>query len=170
MISFDEALSLVKDTSKAAHVVVVSRIMRELALRIGENRQEWELVGLLHDLDYDETKTERNRHGVIASNRLKGRLPEHCLHAIRAHDYRTGVAPRSRLDKALIAVDSATLLMDRVGLRFAGPSVETLRRTLEGLVDQPWLRRNILEIENLGLNLDEFLQLCLGCLKEAQAT
>jgi hypothetical protein len=52
-------------------------------------------------------------HGVIASDRLKGKLPEACLYAIRAHDYRTRLAPRSKLDKALIVVDYATFLIDR---------------------------------------------------------
>jgi len=32
----------------------------------------WSLVGLLRDLDYDETKSARNKHGVVAAKRLEG--------------------------------------------------------------------------------------------------
>jgi predicted hydrolase (HD superfamily) len=168
LIPFDEALGLVRNTSKYAHAVVVSRIMRKLALKLGENSQEWELVGLLHDLDCDETRDERKMHGIVASDRLKGKLPEACLYAIRAHDYRTGLAPRSKLDKALVAVDSTTFLMDRAGLPYQELSIEMLQRKIDGRsVSQPWLRSNILEIENLGMTLSDFLLLCLDCMRRA---
>jgi predicted hydrolase (HD superfamily) len=168
LIPFDEALGLVRNTSKYAHVVVVSRIMRRLALRLGENSREWELVGLLHDLDYDQTKDERKMHGIVASDGLKGRLPEACLYAIRAHDYRAGLAPRSKLDKALIAVDSATFLIDRAGLPYEELSIAMLQRKIdERSVSQPWLKSNILEIENLGMTLSDFLLLCLDCICSA---
>jgi predicted hydrolase (HD superfamily) len=75
-----------------------------------------------------ETKNERNKRVIIASDRLKGRLPEHCLCAIRAHDYRSAEASRSKLDKALVAVDSATFLVDGTGLRREELSIEMIQR------------------------------------------
>ncbi|MDI6856628.1 MAG: HD domain-containing protein, partial [Candidatus Thermoplasmatota archaeon] len=58
MISKDEALRLVRGTSKYAHALMVSCIMGELARALNENEREWMLVGLLHDLDYDKVKND----------------------------------------------------------------------------------------------------------------
>lgn|GEM_PF-3657806 len=44
---------------------------------------------------------------------LKDKLPEKAVYAIKAHDYRTGFKPESMLDKALIAADSAAILMEK---------------------------------------------------------
>lgn len=106
MISRKSALEFVRNTSKYTHALVVSAIMSKLAARLNENSQEWELVGLLHDLDYDEVRSDISKHGVVAAERLKDKLPDDCLYAIKAHNYRTGYKPRTKLDIALIATDS----------------------------------------------------------------
>jgi hypothetical protein len=49
MISREEALRLIKKTSKYSHALVVSGIIRELAKKLGEDEKKWEIVGLLHD-------------------------------------------------------------------------------------------------------------------------
>jgi len=113
MISRDEAIELVSGLSRFSHLLMVSAMMKKLAERFGENGKKWELTGLLHDLDIDDTQNDMSKHGVIAAERLEGKLPEICLHAIRAHDFRTGVIPMSKLDKALIAVDSVAVLVER---------------------------------------------------------
>jgi hypothetical protein len=115
MISRDEALRLIRNTSKYAHALIASIIMRGLARFLREDERAWELVGLLHDLDFDEVRDDMSRHGVVASERLRGRLPEDCLYAIKAHDYRTGLKPKSRLDKVLIAADSLAVLIEKMG-------------------------------------------------------
>ena len=79
MISRNKALELVRNTSKYAHVLIVSAIMSKLAARLKRPRQEWELVGLLHDLDFDEVGSDMSKHGVIAAEGLKDKLPEKCL-------------------------------------------------------------------------------------------
>jgi len=87
--------------------------MEELARMLGENAEEWKIVGLLHDLDHDETRDALHEHGIVAAEKLKGKLPEHCIHAIRAHDSGTGLKTESKLDKALIASDSLANLIER---------------------------------------------------------
>ena len=94
MISREDALELVKDCSKYAHLLLASKLMRRLAVRLGEDSLEWELTGLLHDLDFDEVRSDMSKHGVVAARKLKGKLPDHCLYAIEAHDYRTGIKPK----------------------------------------------------------------------------
>jgi putative nucleotidyltransferase with HDIG domain len=53
MISEDEAVQLIKNTSKYSHALIVSVIMAEMAEKLNENVKLWKVVGLLHDLDYD---------------------------------------------------------------------------------------------------------------------
>ena len=47
LISKQEALKLIRNTSKYSHSLMVSAIMHKLAERLGENAEEWEL-SLIH--------------------------------------------------------------------------------------------------------------------------
>ncbi|OLD05311.1 hypothetical protein AUG19_03755 [archaeon 13_1_20CM_2_54_9] len=91
MISREDAVKLVRHTSKYGHVMVVASLMSSLAERLGENVDKWWLVGLLHDLAFDETKSGRTRHGVVAAERLSQQLSTDCLYAIK----RTTIEPGS---------------------------------------------------------------------------
>jgi predicted hydrolase (HD superfamily) len=169
LLSYDDALGFVRRTSKYAHVSLVSMMMRKLAERLGENGRERELVGLLHDLDYDETRNDRTKHGIVSAERLRSKLPEYCLHAIMAHDYRTGIQPKTGLDKALIAADSLAVLVDLTGVTAEELSVERLQSELgKHMAGYPWLRSNILKIEKVGLAQSELFLLCLDSLKKSQ--
>jgi len=167
MISKDEALRLVKGTSKYSHALMVSCMMRELARELKENEEEWMMVGLLHDLDYDRVKNDMKLHGVVAAEMLKGKLPEECLYAIKAHDYRSGIKPKSKLDKALIATDSLASLIEKMAMEAEKLNVEKLRVELENIsAVSPWYKCNVLKCEEIGLKIDEFLQLCLNSIKK----
>ncbi|MFX0198140.1 MAG: HD domain-containing protein [Candidatus Hodarchaeota archaeon] len=167
MISREEALQLIKNTSKYAHAMIVSIMMVEVAGYLGKDEREWELVGLLHDLDYDEVKDNMDQHGVVATERLKDKLPENCLYAIKAHDYRTRFIPQSQLDKALIATDSLAILIERSGIPPAVVDVEIIRAELEKISSkQPWHKNNVCKCKDLGFNLKNFLQLCLNALRK----
>lgn len=168
MISRKEALELVKNCSKYSHLLLASKLMKRLAEKLGEYSLEWELVGLLHDLDFDEVGSEMSKHGVIAAQRLKDELPEHCLYAIKAHDYRTGFKPKSRLDHALIAVDSLTGLIEEAQEDLEKPDKQDLKDKLERLsFEEPWHKSNIQKCRELGLSLDEFFELALICMQKS---
>jgi len=93
---------------------------------------------------------------------MKDKLPEHCLYAIKAHDYRTGFKPKSRLDKALIAVDSLVVLMEEVLEEFQKTDKQDLKDKLEGQsFEEPWHKSNIQKCKEFGLSLDEFFELTL---------
>ncbi len=165
MISKREATQLVRNSGKFYHSLIVSAIMGKIAERLGEVRLEWELVGLLHDLDIDQVRNDMSRHGIVAAERLEGELPEHCLHAIKSHDFRTGIIPTSKLDKALIAVDSVSVILERVGKQSEELDVDTLKAELERVAaKRPWHKSNIVKSRELGLEVDEFLSLCLAAL------
>ncbi|MDH7477431.1 MAG: HDIG domain-containing protein [Candidatus Bathyarchaeota archaeon] len=167
MISKSEALRLVKGTSKYSHALMVSCMMKTLAKALNENEEEWMLVGLLHDLDYDRVKNDMKMHGVVAAEMLKGKLPEKCLYAVKAHDYRSRFKPESKLDKALIATDSLASLIEKIGMDVEKLNVAKLRVELENIsAVSPWYKSNIMKCEEIGLKMDEFLRLCLNSIKK----
>jgi putative nucleotidyltransferase with HDIG domain len=167
MISRDEALRLVRSTSKYAHALMVSCMMKTLAKALNEDEEEWMLVGLLHDLDYDRVKNDMKMHGVVAAEMLKGKLPRKCLYAIKAHDYRSGFKPESKLDKALIATDSLASLIEKMEMEVEELTAEKLRVGLENIsAASPWYKSNVLKCEEIGLKINEFLRLCLKSVKK----
>lgn len=170
MISENDALQLIKNSGKYDHAIMVSLIMEELARMLGENAEEWKIVGLLHDLDYDETRNVPHQHGIVAAEKLKGKLPEHCIHAIRAHDNRTGLKAESKLDKALIASDSLANIVEKTGKTASELSVTALHAEVESVsLKETWYRNNIWRCKDFGVRLDDFLRLGLDCMKEKKA-
>lgn len=166
MITENEAFRLIEKSSKRDHALMVSRMMENLARRLGEKTEEWKIVGLLHDLDYDETRNDRSQHGAIAAEKLKETLPRQCVQAIKAHDYRTGITVRSKLGIALIATDSLANLIESIGKNAAELNVETLQKALQDTsLKKPWLMSNLRRCKEIGVGLDDFLQLCLDSMK-----
>ena len=141
----EKALTFIESSSKRDHSLTVSRIMVQLAKHHGHDPSEWELAGLLHDLDYDETTGNREMHGIIASNRLEGNVSEHVLQAIRCHDHRTGIPVCTLLDRSLRFADAVSVLIEE---------------TSTILQEKPWLREIIegYELTN-GLSLDKLITL-----------
>lgn len=171
MISREEALEMmrrhVRNERLVKHVIAVSAIMRELAEHLSGDPHLWELVGLLHDIDYEEVGGDMHRHGLLSAEIVSAVLPEEGLHAIRAHNERTGVKAESQLDIALIAADALSGLIVATALmmpdrRVATVKVLSLRRKFKDRsfargVDRDRIRR----CEELALTLEEFFELGL---------
>lgn len=172
----DEALRLVEenvsDRRIVLHMIAVSAIMRALARYLGEDEEEWELVGLLHDIDYERTKADPARHGLEAENILGGRVSEEVLRAIKAHNFEnTGVKPETRLENALIAADAVSGLIVASALVMPHKKLEEVRvETLEKKFRQKDFarrvsRERIMFCEKLGLSREKFFELALEALK-----
>ena len=82
----EEALAIVKEYIKDdklfKHVLAVEAIMRRLAKYFGEDAEKWGLAGLLHDIDYEMTMNNPEKHAKVAYEILKGKVDEDILHAI----------------------------------------------------------------------------------------
>ena len=144
-ISKEEALQLLKGSSKYSHSILVSKIMRALAGKFGEDEDEWELVGLLHDLDYDMVQGDMSQHGIKASELLKGKLSERGLHAIKAHDHRTVVEPKTLLDESLIFADSLAIFMEDQPIDSSSEASEIEDALRKEAVVKPWILKNVLK-------------------------
>ena len=167
MISIKEAWGLIKGTSRYNHALAVSVMMKVLARRLGKNEELWELVGLLHDLDYDVTRGDMSKHGLVSAKMLKGRLPEHELYAIKAHDYRTGFKPRTSLDCALVATDTLAVFLEKTKKVTSELTVESVLSEIDSASEsQPWIKSNLRKCKAMKIGLNEFLEVCLSTLKK----
>lgn len=153
------------------HMIAVSAIMRGLARRFGEDEETWMVTGLLHDVDYERVGGDMERHGLVSAEMLEGRLPENCLHAIKAHNERTGVKAESLLDKSLIAADAVSGLIVAAALVMPNKSlsevrVSTLKKKFKDRSFARNLDRNRIRVcEEIDLGFEDFLEIALESLK-----
>ena len=90
--------SHVHRTNLLKHILAVEAIMMEVATYLNEDAERWGLLGLLHDLDYDETYDNPEFHGTRSAEMLTGKIDDKLLRAIKAHSYmNTGIKPESRM-------------------------------------------------------------------------
>jgi predicted hydrolase (HD superfamily) len=138
--------------------MLVSKIMEILARRLGGDEGEWELVGLLHDLDFDSVLEDMAQHGVRAAENLIGKVSDEGLDAIRSHDHRTGFKPRGLLAESLRFADAVIILLEDQGLQ--GPFEEAaLERVMRLESSQkPWIEEIIDSFREVyGVQLSEVL-------------
>ncbi len=118
MLSKGEALALVQrelgDSAKVAHSLLVGRLMKGLAAQFQANAELWEIVGILHDLDYPATEFDLTQHGLVTVRMLGDSLPPEALQAIAAHDHRSGLRADSLLARSLRAADALAAIASRV--------------------------------------------------------
>lgn len=87
------------------HMLAVEAAVRGYARLWGENEEEWGIVALLHDFDYERWPDQQN-HPYRGVEILKARgYPEWVTRAILSHADYSGVPRESRLEKTLYACD-----------------------------------------------------------------
>jgi predicted hydrolase (HD superfamily) len=177
MPSREEALGLVREhvqkESNIKHMVAVGAIMRELAVRWGEDADRWELAGILHDIDL-EVCSGMEDHTLRAKEILAGKVDDELIDVIMAHNHEaTGVPVDSRFKLALIASDAVSGLVIACALvmpskKLADVQLSSLRKKF-GNKDfaKGVSRERIMRCEELGMSRDEFLEVALEGLKKA---
>jgi len=96
----------VKDVSLLRHMLSVEAAMRAYARKLGEDEDQWGVVGLLHDFDYERWPDPPNHPLQGAAILAQRGYPEDVIYAIKSHaDYLTDCPRIHRIDKALYACD-----------------------------------------------------------------
>jgi uncharacterized protein len=174
-MSRDEALLLVRQhvskENNVKHMVAVGAAMRAVANRLGHDPERWEVVGILHDIDF-EICSGIEDHTLKAKEMLSEIVDQEIIDAIMAHNHEhTGVAPDSLLKKGLIACDAASGLV--IACALVTPSKKLSDVRPESLAKKfgskdfakGVSRERIMVCEQVGLVRDEFLSLCLEGMK-----
>ena len=109
MISRKEARQLLESMTQGAsllrHMRTIELVMEAYAEKLGEDKEEWAIAGLLHDADY-EAFPEKHPQLIVEQLRTMGE--ERIAHAISAHYTKWGVPYDTTLDKGLLAIDELT--------------------------------------------------------------
>ncbi|NLI92818.1 MAG: HDIG domain-containing protein [Peptococcaceae bacterium] len=171
--AFTELAKYVKNKNLIKHMVSVEAVMTGLADHFGEDREKWGLTGLLHDIDYDETKDDPQLHSLKGAEILSELgFPEEVVHAVKVHNHAHGIPRTSLLDKALYAADPVS------GLVVAGALVRPDKKLAS--VDQEYLvkkfgekafargadREQIRTCTEIGLEVEEFLEISLRSMQK----
>ncbi len=154
------------------HILAVGACMQRLAPKFGGDPDRWELAGLLHDLDYDLTKNDPDRHTWVTKEILENEHDFHdteILNAILAHAEKKPA--ETVLEKVLYAVDPTTGFIVACALMHPEKKLAALdlgfmkRRFKEKRFAAGANRDQMRSIEAVGLPLDDFLTLCLEAMQ-----
>jgi len=106
----------VKNPSLVSHALAVEAVMRLVARKRGADEELWGVIGLIHDVDYEEHPDEHLRHAAEILRRHG--WPEECVRAVASHGWGlfTDIAPVTDLEKTLFAIDELTGLVAAAAL------------------------------------------------------
>lgn len=111
----EEALNLLREHNKEPfhilHGLTVEGVMRYFAKQYGEDEEYWGIVGLLHDVDFEEYP-EQHCKKCIEILKDAG-YPEDVINSICSHGYGicADVKPEKQMEKILFATDELTGLI-----------------------------------------------------------
>ncbi len=174
----EEALVLLHENLRAdnlrKHCYATEAVMRRLALARGEDEELWGLAGLLHDIDLEKCGNDMTVHGELAAILLaeKGADPE-MVQAVRMHNAEgLGLGERTTVfQHALAAAETVTGLIVAAALvlpskKLSEVKVRSLRKRMKEKAFARGARREvIMECEQAGFELDEFLSLALEAMQ-----
>ena len=170
--ALDSVRANVENENMVKHMLATEAIMRALARRLDEDEHEWGLTGLLHDIDVELTENDMSTHSKLGADLARELgASEKMAHAILCHNENHGVPRETMLDKALYCVDPLTGLIIASALvrpdkKLAGLEEKSVqKRFKEKGFAAGANREQIAMCSELGLELDEFIELGLEAMK-----
>jgi predicted hydrolase (HD superfamily) len=164
-----------KSDSLRKHALAVESAVRGYARRFGENEEEWGIVGLLHDFDYERYPTLGD-HPVKGCDHLRSLgYPDWVMRAILSHAVEaTGVQRESRLEKTLYACDEMAGFITAAALVRPSKSVLDLEASsvIKRMKDKAFARAVPREhlrhgAEELALPLDQHITNVIESMRES---
>jgi len=173
----EEALKLVKEKIKnqnlIKHSLAVEACMIGLAKYFHEDEEKWALAGLLHDIDYEETKNDPNLHSLKGAEFLeKLGLEKEIVEAVKTHNEAHGILPENKMAKALYCVDPLTGLIVAATLVLPSKKLKdlTVQNVLNRFKEKSFARgakrEIILKCSEINLDLEKFVEICLKSMQE----
>ncbi|MBC8462719.1 MAG: HD domain-containing protein [Deltaproteobacteria bacterium] len=100
-----------KSDSLIKHALAVEGVMRYFARKRGEDEEKWGIIGLIHDLDYEQFP-EQHCHKTEEILR-ENEWPEEYIRAVVSHGWGivSDVEPQTELEKVLYTIDELTGLV-----------------------------------------------------------
>lgn len=173
----EEAFKLLKSKLKnqnlIKHSLAVEACLKGLAQHFNEDEEKWALAGLLHDIDYEETKDDPNLHSVRGAEFLeKIGIDKEIVEAVKTHNEIHGILPETKMAKSLYCVDPLTGLIVAATLVLPTRKIKdlTVENVLNRFKEKSFARGAkrdiILKCSEIGLSLEEFIGICLEAMKK----
>ncbi|MBI4039227.1 phosphohydrolase [Candidatus Daviesbacteria bacterium] len=179
----DDAYSLMTEMLESKnlqkHGLAVEAIMRTLCkeLRIKNeelsdeefNEEEWAIVGLLHDADYEQVEKDPQKHTLVMEEKLKPLgVSERIINGIKAHHPGVKSTRDNLMEKAVYAADELSGLIIAVALvhpdkKLSSITVESVMKKFPQKSFAAGANREQIKTceEELGIPLEEFVGIAL---------
>ena len=181
MLTRQEAWDLLtkytKTLSLQKHALAVEAVMKHFAKLNNEDVEKWGVVGLLHDLDYEQFP-EEHCHKVVEIMQEEG-IDDFYIHAVCSHGYGicSDVKPEHIMEKILFTIDELTGLINALCLMRPSKSVldlevKSVKKKFKDKSFASGVNRQIVKdgCEMLGMSLDEVIKETIEGMKtEAEA-
>jgi putative nucleotidyltransferase with HDIG domain len=171
--AWDLFCSWTESESLRRHVLAVEAAMRAYARKFGEDEEQWGLVGMLHDLDYERHPDLETGHPRVALKELENQgFSAEFVRAVASHADFLEVPRETPMEKTLYAVDElcgfvmACAYVRPEGIHGMTPkSVKKKMKTpaFAAAVDREALREGASE---LGVDFDEHVAFVIAALDE----
>lgn len=181
--SREEAFALLsefnKDEFHLKHSKIVEGVMKYFARELGYGAEEefWGIVGLLHDLDFEEYP---GQHCIKSQEIMKERgLDERIIHATASHGYEltVDIKPEHEMEKVLYAVDELTGLIGAVAIMRPSKSMmdlelSSVKKKYKNQKFAAGCSREVIErgAAMLGWELDDLIQKTILALRNLEQT
>ncbi len=172
----EQALQLIKEKIQnqnlVKHSLAVEAIMKAMAKHLNQDVESWSLAGLLHDIDYEETKDDPTVHTLKGGEMLTDLgLSDEIVHAVKAHNEVHGIERESMLDKALYAVDPLSGFITAVALVYPSKKLADVKvkSIVKRLKEQRFAagasREGMKSIEEVGVEFSQFAEIGLKAMQ-----
>lgn len=180
-LTYDEALKLLQEHNKdefhLEHGDTVMKTMKYFAREYDpENEEFWGIVGLLHDLDWEEHDDDFDNHTIYAAEMIRDAGgSEELIRGVQSHnhDYNPSLpAPEHIMEKILWATEELTgLIQATIAMR---PSksvmdleVPSLKKKFKNKKFAAGVERSVITggAELLGWDLDELFQRTIDAMR-----
>jgi putative nucleotidyltransferase with HDIG domain len=161
-----------QNQSLVKHMLSVEAAMRAYARKLGQDEEQWGIVGLLHDFDYERWPDPPN-HPLKGSEILREKgYPEEVIYAIKSHaDYLTDCPRVNLLDKALYACDELCGLVTAAALVRPNGISDLTASSVKKKMKSKGFARNVSREDisrgaaDFGVDLSEHIQFIIDAMK-----
>lgn len=169
-----EAFELVKKHLKSKnlikHSLAVEACMRAMAGKFNQDVDKWGLAGILHDLDYEITEKSPELHTTETVKILQEMdVESDVICTIQAHAGQ--ISCKSNMEWSIFSLDPLTGLIIAATLMHPSKKLKEIelgflkRRYKEKSFARGARREDIEQIKNVGMDLDEFITVCLEAMQ-----
>jgi len=170
--------SMPQSESDMNHYLESGAIMRALAEKLREDEEYWEMLGLLHDVDWSSTKSNPAQHCSKCVDMLKEKgFDDEFISVVQSHGYGYEAIPcllnkerMKKVEHALIAAETLTGIIYAYALmrgkKISDMEVKGLKKKFKDKTFAANCSRDaVWEIEKTGLELEEFFEIAIDAMK-----